>query len=274
MLTFFAMFGSLFLLTQFLQSVLGYTALEAGVRLVPMAAVQMVVAPMSAKIVERVGSKIVVATGLGIGAVGLLLASQLTAEATYGDVLASLIVLAVGLALVMPPATESIMGSLPPAKAGVGSAVNDTTREIGGALGVAVLGSVMASTYRPRVSDAIAGLPVPAEAADAITDQVGAAMRAAAEIGGEPGRALADAASSGFADGMGIAFMIGAAALALGALIVALYLPARGHDHEDYAIPEPEADPDEAADPIDAAPADVAPADVAPVDVAPPAEVR
>jgi EmrB/QacA subfamily drug resistance transporter len=279
MLTFFAMFGSLFLLTQFLQSVLGYSALEAGVRLVPMAAVQMVVAPMSAKIVERVGSKIVVATGLGIGAVGLLLASRLTAEATYGDVLASLIVLAVGLALVMPPATESIMGSLPPAKAGVGSAVNDTTREIGGALGVAVLGSVMASTYRPRVSDAIAGFPVPAEAADAITDQVGAAMRAAAEIGGEPGRALADAASSGFADGMGIAFMIGAGALALGAVIVALYLPARAHDHEGYGIPEPEADPDEAADRFDVTPDDVAAADVAAADatrddVAPPAEVR
>ena len=135
------------------------------------------------------------ATGLCVGAIGLLLASRLTAGATYGEVLASLVVLAVGMALVMPPATESIMGSLPPAKAGVGSAVNDTTREIGGALGVAVLGSVMASTYRPRVSEAIAGFPVPAEAANAITDQVGAAMRAAAEIGGEPGRALADAAS-------------------------------------------------------------------------------
>jgi MFS transporter, DHA2 family, multidrug resistance protein len=229
-LTFFAMFGSLFLLTQFLQSVLGYTALEAGVRLVPMAAVQMVVAPLSAKIVERVGSKIVVATGLTIGAIGLLMASRLTAGASYPEVLASLVVLAIGLALVMPPATESIMGSLPLAKAGVGSAVNDTTREVGGALGVAVLGSIMASTYRPQVSDAIAGAPIPTEVRNAITDQVGAAMRAAAEIGGPPGRALADAASKGFADGMSIAFVVGAAALALGAVIVALYLPARAHD--------------------------------------------
>jgi EmrB/QacA subfamily drug resistance transporter len=230
MLTFFAMFGSLFLLTQFLQSVLGYTALQTGVRLLPMAVVQMVVAPLSARIVERVGSKVVVATGLTVGAVGLLIASRLTAGASYPEVLLSLVVLAVGLALVMPPATESIMGSLPLAKAGVGSAVNDTTREIGGALGVAVLGSVMSSTYRPRVSDAISGFPIPTAQAHAITDQVGAAIQAAHTLGGAPGRALADVASKGFADGMSIAFVIGAAALALGALIVALYLPARAHD--------------------------------------------
>jgi EmrB/QacA subfamily drug resistance transporter len=270
MLTFFAMFGSLFLLTQFLQSVLGYSALEAGVRLLPMAAVQMVVAPMSARIVERVGSKIVVAAGLTVGALGLLLASRLTAGASYGDVLIALIVLAVGLALVMPPATESIMGSLPLAKAGVGSAVNDTTRQVGGALGVAVLGSVMSSTYRPRVSDAIAGSPIPPETASAVTDQVGAAMRAAAEIGGEPGRALAAAASSGFADGMSISFMIGAAALALGALIVALYLPARAHDHDGPVVPDEPGDPLAAGarSPVDAG-SDAGPPAGAPVDAVP-----
>jgi DHA2 family multidrug resistance protein-like MFS transporter len=140
------------------------------------------------------------------------------------------------MALVMPPATESIMGSLPPARAGVGSAVNDTTRQVGGALGVAVLGSVMSSTYGPRVTDAISGFPVPAEQAKAIRDQIGAAMRAASEIGGPPGRALADVASRGFADGMSTAFLIGAAALALGAVIVALFLPARARDDADLAV--------------------------------------
>ncbi len=232
MLTFFAMFGSLFLLTQFLQSILGYTPLEAGIRLLPMAGVMLVISPLSAKLVERIGSKVVVATGLSVGAVGLILASRLTAGASYPEVLVSLVVLAAGLALVMPPATESIMGSLPLAKAGVGSAVNDTTRQVGGALGVAVLGSVMSSTYGPRVTEAISGLPVSSEQATAIHDQIGAALRAASEIGGEPGRMLADAASSGFADGMSTAFIIGAAALALGAVIVALFLPARARDHE------------------------------------------
>jgi EmrB/QacA subfamily drug resistance transporter len=232
MLTFFAMFGSLFLLTQFLQSILGYTPLEAGIRLLPMAGVMLVISPLSAKLVERIGSKVVVAAGLSVGAVGLILASRLTAGASYPEVLVSLVVLAAGLALVMPPATESIMGSLPLAKAGVGSAVNDTTRQVGGALGVAVLGSVMSSTYGPRVTEAISGLPVSSEQATAIHDQIGAALRAASEIGGEPGRMLADAASSGFADGMSTAFIIGAAALALGAVIVALFLPARARDHE------------------------------------------
>jgi EmrB/QacA subfamily drug resistance transporter len=236
MLTFFAMFGSLFLLTQFLQAVLGYTPLQAGVRLLPMAGVMMVISPLSAKVVERIGSKIVVATGLSVAAVGLIMASRLTAGASYPEVLWSLVVLAAGMALVMPPATESIMGSLPPAKAGVGSAVNDTTREVGGALGVAVLGSVMSSTYGPRVTDAISGFPVPAEQANAISDQIGAAIGAAEQIGGEPGRLLASVASKGFADGMSTAFVIGAAALVLGAVIVAFFLPARAHDHEG---PEP-----------------------------------
>jgi EmrB/QacA subfamily drug resistance transporter len=236
MLTFFAMFGSLFLLTQFLQSILGYTPLEAGIRLLPMAGVMIVISPLSAKVVERIGSKIVVASGLSTAAIGLIMASRLTAGASYPEVLASLVVLAAGMALVMPPATESIMGSLPPAKAGVGSAVNDTTRQVGGALGVAVLGSVMSSTYGPRVSDAISGLPLSSEQATAIHDQIGAAIRAAGEIGGAPGRALADVASRGFADGMSTAFIIGAAALALGAVIVALFLPARARDHEPATV--------------------------------------
>jgi EmrB/QacA subfamily drug resistance transporter len=231
MLTFFAMFGTLFLLTQFLQDVMGYTALQTGIRLLPMAAIQMVIAPASARIVERVGSKIVVAVGLVTAAIGLILASRLTPDATYGQVVISLLILAAGLALVMPTATESIMGSLPPAKAGVGSAVNDTTRELGGALGVAVLGSVMSSTYRPKVTDAISGFPVPHEAATAITDQIGAAMSVAGRIGGEPGRLLADTASRAFTAGMGTASLIGAAALALGAVIVGLFLPARSHDY-------------------------------------------
>jgi MFS transporter, DHA2 family, multidrug resistance protein len=236
MLTFFAMFGSLFLLTQFLQSILAYTPLEAGIRLLPIAAVMMVVAPLSAKLVERIGSKVVVATGLSVAAVGLVIGSRLTAGANYPQVLLALVVLAAGLALVMPSATESIMGSLPLAKAGVGSAVNDTTRQVGGALGVAVMGSVMSSTYGPRVRDAVSGLPVSGEQATAIHDQIGAAMRAASEIGGEPGRLLADVASRGFADGMSTAFIIGAAALALGTVIVTLFLPARARDHEDVAV--------------------------------------
>ena len=131
-LSFFALMGSMFLLTQYMQSVMGYTALESGVRYLPFAAVMLGVAPASAKLVERVGAKAVVATGLVLIMLGLLAMLRLEADSGYANLLLSQLISAAGLALAFAPATESIMGSLPPAKAGVGSAVNDTTRELGG----------------------------------------------------------------------------------------------------------------------------------------------
>ena len=240
-LTFFGMFGSFFILTQLLQSVMGYTALQAGVRLLPMAVTQMIVAPASAKVAERVGSKIVVAGGLVVAAIGLLMASRITADAEYIDVALTLIVMAAGFAAMMPSATEAIMGSVPPEKAGVGSAVNDTTRELGGAFGVAVLGSIVSSTYGPQVRDAVAGTPLPASAANAASDQVGAAMEIAARLPTGPSQLLHDVAASAFIDGMSTALTVGAGALALGAVVVALFLPARAADQADG----PDGDADE-----------------------------
>ena len=148
-LVFFALFGSIFLLTQHLQFVLGYSPLEAGVRILPIAAL-IVTAPVSARVVEHVGTKLVVAAGLLVVAGGLGLLSTVGIDDGYGLVAASLAVLGTGMGLTMAPATESIMGALPLAKAGVGSAMNDTTRKVGGALGVAVLGSVLAGTLSQR----------------------------------------------------------------------------------------------------------------------------
>jgi MFS transporter, DHA2 family, multidrug resistance protein len=230
-LTFFAMFGSMFLLTQLLQSVLGYSPLGAGIRMLPVAAVMVVVSPLTARVVEKLGTTRVMATGLLVGAAGLLAASRITAGASYWpEVVVPLVILAIGLATVMPPATESIMGSLPRAKAGVGSAVNDTVRQIGGTLGVAVLGSVFSSLYGARLRDAAVGTPLPAGAIDAASEQIGAAVSVAERLGGEPGQALFDVATSAFVHGMSIAFVLAAAALALGAVIVIKFLPARAAD--------------------------------------------
>ena len=160
-LTFFALFGSLFVLTQYLQFVLGYSPLETGVRLLAFAIPMMIVAPLSARFVARLGAKIVVTTGMTLMAGGLLLSTGLTASSSYGSVAWRMVMMATGMALTMAPATDSIMGSLPLAKAGVGSAVNDTTRQIGGAVGVAVIGSVFSSIYSSEVADSIAGQPVP-----------------------------------------------------------------------------------------------------------------
>ncbi|MGH9116339.1 MAG: MFS transporter [Acidimicrobiales bacterium] len=241
-LTFFAMFGSMFLLTQYLQFVLGYTPLEAGIRLIPMAGVMMVVAPTSARLVERLGSKVIVGTGLAIGAAGLATTSLLTAGSSYGQVLGAMLILATGLALVMAPATESIMGSLPLAKAGVGSAVNDTTRQVGGALGIAVLGSLLAGSYSGSMRDALASAPVPLPAglANAAAEQLGGALTVAQQLGGAAGQALADTARLAFVDGIGVSLLVGAAVLLIASIGVFLYLPARAPERSELPQPGPE----------------------------------
>ena len=160
-LVFFAMFGSLFLLTQYFQFVLGYSPLETGVRMLPFAAAMMVVSPLSAKLVERIGTKITVALGLGLVTTGLLTMIGLQADTPYANIFWRLMLMAAGMGLTMAPATDSVMGSLPLFKAGVGSAVNDTTRQVGGALGVAVIGSVLATTYGDKITSFFAGTPVP-----------------------------------------------------------------------------------------------------------------
>jgi EmrB/QacA subfamily drug resistance transporter len=229
-LTFFALFGSLFLTTQYLQSVLGYTALEAGVRVIPFALVMMVLAPQSPKLAEKFGTKRVVASGLTLVSVGLGSLAFAEPSAGYTPVLISYIVIATGMALTMAPSTESIMGSLPPAKAGVGSAVNDTTRQVGGALGVAIIGSVYSSIYVSRVDEAIAGKGIPANVSDAITSSVTGALVVADKVGGSSGAQLAAAAKSAFVEGMHHGVVVGAGVALLGAVICLLWLPARAAD--------------------------------------------
>jgi MFS transporter, DHA2 family, multidrug resistance protein len=153
-LLFFALFGSIFLLTQYLQFSLNFSPLEAGVRLLPFALTMMVVAPLSALVVSRIGTKVTVTLGLTIVTIALVTLTGLDADSSYGsDVVWRFMLMGLGMALTMAPATESVMGSLPLAKAGVGSAVNDTTRQVGGALGVAIIGSVLSSTYGSRISE-------------------------------------------------------------------------------------------------------------------------
>ena len=168
-LTFMALFGVIFLLTQYLQSVLGFSPLKAGAVLLPMSATMMVFAPTSARVVERVGTKLVVGTGLLLAATSLLLQTQLQTTTGVGLIILVTMILGMGMANVMAPATESIMGSLPRAKAGVGSAVNDTTRQVGGAVGVALLGSLLSSRYLTQMDQGLSGValsPGPARQGD------------------------------------------------------------------------------------------------------------
>src|SRR5262249_31753139 len=145
-LVFFALFGSIFFLTQYLQFVLGYDTLTAGLAISPVALALMVAAPTAPVLTRRFGYKAMVATGLTIVAGGLGVLSTATVNSGYGLILGVIVTMGLGMGLAMTPATDSIMGSLPRDKAGVGSAVNDTTREVGGALGVAILGSLLAAS--------------------------------------------------------------------------------------------------------------------------------
>ena len=151
-LIFFVMFWMIFVLTQYLQSVLGYTPLQAGFRVLPWALVYMLSAPRSARLVERFGQRAVVSTGLVVVAGGLAILSRSGVHANYPVLALSLVITAAGMGMVTAPSTGAIVQSLPLNKAGVGSAVNDTTRELGGALGVAVIGSLLSSLFRHDVA--------------------------------------------------------------------------------------------------------------------------
>lgn len=219
-LNFFALFGAFFLLTQYLQFVHGYSPLQAGVRTLPMAVVMVLVSPRSAAVAARFGTKATVATGLSVVSLGLFLMSRLDVGTGYGFIALALIVTALGMGLTMPPATAAIMSGVPMAKAGVGSALNDTTRELGGALGVAVIGSVFSSQYTSSIKPALAGLP--AELADIARSSVGGAIAISGRLG-DKGAALAATAKGAFIDGMQRSLLV-AAVTALVASGVALWL--------------------------------------------------
>ena len=234
-LTFFAMFGSIFFLTQYLQGVLGYTALEAGVRVTPIAVGLILGGPISAKLAAKFGTKVVVAAGLTLVAVGLSIVTQFAVDSSYGIVAAHLLVLGFGMGMAMAPATESVMGSLPVEKASVGSAVNDTTRTTGGALGVAILGSLLASQYRGDMDGAVSGLPH--DAAATASDTLSGGLAVAHRLGDN---GLAEAAQSAFLNGMHVAAIAAAAVALAGAIVAYMVIPAREREAEPAVALAPE----------------------------------
>ena len=220
---FFAMFGMLFFLTQYLQAVLGLSALQAGVRMLPVAFALAIGGIASERLVRTYGTTRLVAGGLALASAGLAVLTQAGATEGMAAVLASEAIMGLGIGLAMAPATESIMGSLPLARASVGSAVNDTTRTAGGALGVAVLGSLLADGYRGDMAAITDSLP--AGSAQAAGDTVQGALAVAARLGAE-GQPVVDAAREAFVGGMHVAVVVAAAIMAAGAILAARYLPA------------------------------------------------
>jgi EmrB/QacA subfamily drug resistance transporter len=224
-LTFFGLSSSLFFVTQYFQFILGYSPLQTGFRLLPMVLTMLIMAPISPRVAERFGNKLPVSAGMLIAAGGMFFFSKITPESGYSHALIAMITLAVGLFLAMVPATNSIMGSLPLAKAGVGSAMNDTTRQVGGAFGVAVLGSILTSTYRSSIQSSLGALPPQALAA--AKDSVGAAIAVGNAMGGQTGDFVIAAAKNAFVDGMTRGLEVGTFFILASAVVAFLWLPNR-----------------------------------------------
>jgi EmrB/QacA subfamily drug resistance transporter len=222
---FFSLMAAIFALTQFLQFAHGFSALEAGATMIPLALGLMLSATNSARLVARFGTKRVVAIGMVLLALTLSTTVFWTPALSVWLVTSWLFVLGVAMGSVMAPATDSVMGSVPPAKAGVASAMNDVTRQVGGALGVAIIGSLIDTIYASRIGDAAAALPSAMRAP--VESSIGSANAVAARLPSAVGAHLTSAAADAFTTALGYGLLVAAAVALIGAGIVVWRLPAR-----------------------------------------------
>ncbi len=234
--TFFALFGFIFLITQYFQFVRGYGALSTGARILPVALSIAAASVVGALLAPRVGTKLVVTSGLVLFGTSFLWISTVAVDASYATVIVpQMVLMGLGMGFISTPATESILLVLPPARAGVGSAVNDATRELGGTLGVAVVGSVFSSVYAGHLAEG-AWSRMPAGVLERAQDSVGAATSIAA---GQP--QLAQALQDAFMTGLHTSSLVVGLLCIVGAVVGAFALPGRvTHVPDDApAVPEP-----------------------------------
>ncbi|MER5885611.1 MFS transporter [Streptomyces sp. NPDC001941] len=256
-LFFLAVFGAFYYLTQHLQFVLGYNPLETGVRMLPLAGAVFVGSALTGYLTPRLGMKVTVTAGMVAGTVALALLTLVDAGSGYGDFVVPLVVLGLAIGLALSPCTDAIMGAFPESELGVGGAVNDTSLELGGSLGIAILGSVLAGSYSSHLSTAASGSKVPADALATAQDSVGAGYAVAQGVGDRAGELLAQAARAAdpaqaaqlkaqaeglaqgarqMADAVGASFseavahtsLVGAVVLGVGTVLVGVLLPRRG----------------------------------------------
>ncbi len=227
-LVFFAAMGTFFFMSFYLQLVRGWSPLQSGLMLTPFAVAQLVFAPRSSALVKRYGPKLVSAAGLALVGLALLGFAFVTASTSAWIVGALFFLQGAGMANVMPPATESIMASLPREKAGVGSAIGNTVRQVAGALGIAILGSVLSAAYRSRIDGHLTVLPTPSRgpAGESISATYGAAEKLAA-AGNRAAGPLVEAANTAFVNAMHYAAFGSAIVAAIGVIVVLRWLPAR-----------------------------------------------
>jgi EmrB/QacA subfamily drug resistance transporter len=236
---FFALFGSLFVLTQYLQLVHGYSPLSAGVRALPFAIAMAAMSPVSPILAARVGTRVVIPAGMALMGAGLLDLSTASVHSTYPPLAIAVAIMGAGMGLVMAPASTTIMTTVPAHQAGAGSAINDTIREVGGALGIAIVGSLSAAVYRSHLSSLLAAAHTPSAVSHVAAGSVAAADAAGRQVGGVRGSELVSAAHSAFVTSMATGVRV-AAAVALVAAVGAFFaLPGRRGPAARTAVPGP-----------------------------------
>lgn len=229
---FFGMFAVLYYATQFLEFVLGYDALDTGLRLLPLAGGVFLGSAATGILTPKVGVRTVAVTGMAVGTAGMFLLAQIDSGSTYGDFVTPLILLGFALGLSIAPATDTIMGSFPESELGVGGGVNDTALELGGALGIAVLGSLLGTAYRDELTDLV-GNQLPAPALEIAKDSVGGGLGVAARfaedpsVGPQQAQALVDAVHQAFAHSVAQTSLVGGLVMAAATLIIFAVLPGR-----------------------------------------------
>lgn len=237
LLTVFALLGSLFFLSQYLQTVQGYSPVSSALRMLPLAGTAFVATLLSAKVAEMLGNKIAVALGIIICGAGLYYCSQMfDADTSYPVLVSGIVIIALGIGTVMSPATNAIQGSLPLSRVGIGSAMNDTSRQVGGALGVALLGALMNATYLDKVGNLQVLTSLPEEAAEAVRSSVQGAHIIAGTLPPDMAQEVIQGANEAFTVGMTDAMFIGALIMVVCAGISFFMLPRRARilkEHED-----------------------------------------
>ncbi|MFF9621313.1 MFS transporter [Streptomyces griseosporeus] len=266
-LFFLAVFGAFYYLTQHLQFVLGYDALDTGLRMLPLAGAVFVGSALTGYLTPRVGMKWTVSAGMVGGTVALALLTRVDAGSSYGDFVVPLVVLGLAIGLALSPCTDAIMGAFPESELGVGGAVNDTSLELGGSLGIAILGSLLGTSYSDHLADATHGSKLPPSALATAQDSVGAGYAVAQGIGdkarqvagqaaqatdpqqaaqlkeqarqlSEGARQMADSVGSSFSDAVAHTSLVGAVVLGAGTVLVALLLPRKDKPAEEPAEQE------------------------------------
>lgn len=223
---FMVMFGFFFLSMQFMQLVMGYSPIGTALALSPLAVPMLILSPLSSWYLPRLGLRVVLFTGLGLLSAGLLCLCLVRTDSSYWDLAWPLLVVSTGVGIFTAPTTSAIMTSVPDDKQGVASAVNDTTREVGAALGIALTGSLLAAGYTKHIGSAVAGFPGPVQ--DAARGSLAGAVAAAPHLGPVGGQLVA-VARVAFLHAMQTSLVVLASITAVAGVLIACWAPGRAH---------------------------------------------